>query len=47
MQCQFDNGLLVVLIQCTYNDIDMKKLCTCGVLSGWLKVWKKTDLQIF
>ncbi len=34
----FDNGLLVVFIQCTYNDIDMKKLCMYGVLSVRLKV---------
>jgi len=37
----FDNGLLVVLIQSTYNDIDMKKLCMYGVLSVRLKVWKR------
>ncbi len=29
----FHNGLLVVLIQCTYNDLDMKKLCMYGILS--------------
>lgn len=39
----FGNGLLIVWVKCTHNDIDMWKYVCMG-LGVWLSVWDKTNL---